>query len=374
MVAAVLLGICGAMFETTFNNYLSDIFDMSTQERCALEVPRELPGFLTAAIVGCLVFLPEALVGALCALTLGLGMVGLAFCGANRTVMLLLVLVWSTGMHAMMPVCSSISMDLADERKKGKRLGQIAGLRFAAALIGAATVWIVIEHLSLSYRTIHVVGGVCSIAAAVCFLFIRLPDAHLKRPRFVMRRKYWLYYVLALLFGARKQVFITFAPWVLVRIFNQGPAIFAKLWIISAVLGALLQPLLGKAIDRYGERLVLVFDSVCVIAVCLGYGLSHMIGTIHIALAVLCACYVFDHLLFGVNMARVTYISKIAIDPRDVSATLSVGVSLDHAASMTVPLLGMYLWGAYGHTSVFMAAAGVAALMFIFSLMVNTRK
>ena len=90
---------------------------------------------------------------------------------------------------------------------------------------------------------------------------MRLPNAHLQRPKFVWRGRYWLYYALAFLFGARKQVFITFGPWVLIRIFHQPAWIFAQLWIAAAILGVFFQPALGRAIDRFGERTVLLADS-----------------------------------------------------------------------------------------------------------------
>ena len=152
-----------------------------------------------------------------------------------------------------------------------------------------------------------------------------MPEAHLARPRFVFRRRYWLYYVLAMLFGARKQIFITFGPWVLVRIFNQPAYIFAKLWIVASLLGIVVQPLLGRAIDRFGERSILMIDSFLVFLVCAGYGLSHGIAWREGALWLLYVCFVMDLLLFGVNMARSTYLAKIAERPEDVAPTLTGG-------------------------------------------------
>jgi MFS family permease len=138
----------------------------------------------------------------------------------------------------------------------------------------------------------------------------------------------------------------------------------------AAVLGMFFNPVLGRVIDRFGERRVLVMDSIFVFAVCMGYGLSHLIESRGIALGLLYVCYVTDHLLFGVNMARTTYLSKIVVRREDIAPTLSLGISINHAVSMSMPALGGIMWMKYGHPSVFMGAAAVALLMLIFSTFV----
>jgi len=167
-------------------------------------------------------------------------------------------------------------------------------------------------------------------------------------------------------------VFITFGPWVLVRIFHQPAWVFAQLWIAAAILGVFFQPLLGRAIDRLGERTVLMADSVLILLVCLGYGFAHAFGNHAVALGILYTCFVGDNLLFGVNMARDTYLSKIVVRPDHLAPTLSLGISVNHAVSMSIPSLGGLMWMKYGHSSVFLATAGVAVLMGIFSSMVRT--
>jgi len=225
--------------------------------------------------------------------------------------------------------------------------------------------------LHASYRLIFVLGGLASIAASVFLFAMRLPNAHLQRPKFIWNERYWLYYTLALLFGARKQVFITFGPWVLIRIFHQPAWIFAQLWIAAAVLGVFFQPMLGRAIDHFGERAVLLTDSVLILLVCLGYGFAHYLSNHAAALGLLYACFVADNLLFGVNMARDTYLSKIVIQKEHLAPTLSLGISINHVVSMSIPALGGLMWIRYGHSSVFLATAGIAVLMGVFSSFVR---
>lgn len=371
LAGMALLGVSGGMMETTFNNYVSDTFNLGADARGILEFPRELPGFLTALFAGMLFFLAETRIAGFSALGIGVGMLGLAFIGPHWAGMLIFLTIWSTGAHLMMPVRSSIAMELATSSERGRRLGQIASTSIAASIIGCLIVWVTMRWLDASYRLIFVLGGLTTIAASVFLFAMRLPNAHLQRPKFIWNRHYWLYYVLAFLFGARKQVFITFGPWVLIRIFHQPAWIFAQLWIAAAILGVFFQPALGRAIDRFGERAVLLVDSVLILLVCLGYGFAHNLPNHTAALGLLYACFVADNLLFGVNMARDTYLSKIVLRKDHLAPTLSLGISINHIVSMSIPALGGLMWIRYGHSSVFLATAGIAVLMGLFSAMVH---
>lgn len=374
LLGTALMGVAGGIFETTFNNFLEYAFKLGADARGFIEFPRELPGFLTALFAGLLFFLPETKIATAAAVAVGAGLAGLAVWGAEWVPMLCFMTIWSAGAHLLMPVRASVGMALAHERQKGRRLGQLQATGFAASIIGCAVVWLGMEHLAAGYAAVYAVGAAAALAAALAYTRMNLPEAHLKRPKFIWKRRYWLFYTLSLLFGARKQIFITFGPWVLVKIFNQPPWIFAKLWLVSAALGIFFQPFLGRMIDRLGERVVLTVDSFCIMAVCLGYGFADRIGNHDYALWLLYACFVGDQLLFGVNMARTTYLAKIVEDSADISPSLSLDVTINHAVSMSIPALGGLLWIKYGHPYVFLAAAGVAVLMFIFTTFIRVDK
>jgi len=247
----------------------------------------------------------------------------------------------------------------------------VQGTGIAASVIGCALVWLLLRQLRADYSVLFVLGGLAALAAAAVFSTLRLPGAHLKRPRLIVRREYGLYYVLALLFGARKQIFLTFGPWVLIKVFHQPAYLFAQLWIVAALLGVLFQPALGRAIDRFGERAVLIVDSLVIFGICMGYGYGHRLPDPRLGLGLLCACLVLDQLFFGVDMARDTYLAKIARRPEDVAPSLSLGVSINHAVSMSLPALGGWAWARYGHPVVFLGAAGVAVLMLVFSALIR---
>lgn len=374
LVAMSLLSAASGMYETTFNNYIHDVFDISATARGALEFPRELPGLLTALMIAGVAVLAETRVAALAAFATGIGMLGLAAGqGHSWSTMLLAMTVWSIGAHLIMPVRSSIAMELASGLARGRRLGQISGIAVAASVAGCGVVWILMRGAApRNYSLVFALGGILAITAGIVLLAMRMPGAHLARPRFVWNRRYWLYYVLSLLFGARKQIFITFGPWVLIKVFDQKPVIFAQLWIVASVLGMLFQPLLGHAIDRFGERRVLMVDALLIAGVCVGYGYGHLLSHRNLALGMLYGCFVLDQLLFGTGMARDTYLAKIAVRQEDVAPSLSLGVSINHIVSMSIPFAGGLIWMRYGHGAVFAGAAGVAAILFFFASRIKT--
>ncbi len=364
-----MLSISVGISETSFNNYYNDVFHLGADARGFLEFPRELPGFLTALMTGLLAFAPETVLAGLSATAVGFGMLGIAAWPADWGSMLAFLTLWSIGTHLIMPVRSSLAMQLASGDEQGKRLGQIQAVGIAASIIGCLIVIAVMSGKDRNYRLLYSLGGAAALAGSLFLFGMRMPGAHLERPKFVFEKRFSIYYVLSLFFGARKQIFITFGPWVLVKIFHQPPTIFARMWIIASLLGIAFQPLLGRAIDRFGERAVLMTDAALTAIVCLVYGFAHLISDARAALAILSACLVADQLLFGTGMARDTYVAKIARSKEQISPTLSLGVSINHAVSMSLPSVGGLVWVKYGHSAVFVGAALLAlATMFTSSM------
>jgi predicted MFS family arabinose efflux permease len=181
--------------------------------------------------------------------------------------------------------------------------------------------------------------------------------------KIVLRKEYKLYYLLCLLYGARKQIFLTFGPWVLIKIFNQTPKEFAILGLITAFIGIFFKPLFGSLIDKWGERKVMMIESTLLLFVFGGYAFSqaffNKLSIGWIALYVIAGCYVFDQLLSAITMARAIYIKKIAVHPDDISPTLSMGISIDHIVSMSLPWVGGYVWITFGYQYVFIGGMAV---------------
>ncbi len=168
-----------------------------------------------------------------------------------------------------------------------------------------------------------------------------------------MHREYRLYYLLAVLFGTRKQLFLTFAPWVLVTVFQQPTSMIARLLTIGGVVGILIQPLVGKMIDTRGERFALSLEAVLLALVCSGYVLAKGHFSPGVALVVVSACFLLDQTLMSFNIARSTYMKKIAVDASHIGPTLTMAVSIDHVFSIGIALLGGLLWRRFGYEAVF---------------------
>ena len=184
-------------------------------------------------------------------------------------------------------------------------------------------------------------------------------------------REYRLYYVLAALYGSRKQLFLTFAPWVLVTVFHQPTQTIATLLVIGGVVGIFFQPLLGWATDRLGERFVLAAEALLLIFVCLGYGFGRSLFTEHTAFLLACACFLLDQMLMSVNMARATYLKKIAVDPSHVQPSLTLATSIDHVFSISIALVGGSLWSLFGFRYVFLLGAGIAVVNLIAAMFIR---
>ncbi|MFA4015677.1 MAG: hypothetical protein RUDDFDWM_000769 [Candidatus Fervidibacterota bacterium] len=360
--AVIALGISYGIYGTTINNFLSDEFGMNAVQRGHLELPREFPGFLCALMSGALFFLSEAKAAAVASLLISIGMVGLTLTGTSYIKLIIALLFWSAGTHLTQPLVSSIAMQLAEPHSRGSFLGKLRALDAIATVLGGGIVWLAIERLH--YNGLFVFSAVASAIAAL--LFSSMPELtlmHSPRRKFVFDKRYMLFYLLNILFGARKQLFLTFGPWVLIKVFNQQASTFARLWIIAAPLTAIINPRVGRLVDRWGERNVLMLDAAMLIIVCVIYGFASHIPVFGLYLAL--ACYILDQLLFVTGIARATYLRKIAKDESDVAPSLSLGVSLDHAVSMLLPSFAGYIWYHYGHELVFIIAAGLSFLNLI---------
>ncbi len=359
--AVACAGAAAGVFHHSLNNFISDVFNPDAQTRGNLEFPRELPGFLTAMFAAGLFRLSAPRLGAVSTAAIAAGMLGLAVGGHQWIPMVAALMVWSAGSHLAGPASSTIALSMAGPGGTGRRLGQVAATRKLATIVGCAVVWGVTDWRPGAYWIVFIAAAIFALGASAVYFSMRSePQDHQARQPMVFRRRYTLYYALSVLFGARKQVFLTFGPWVLVRNFAQPPKTLAKLGMISAFAGVFLQPQFGKLIDRVGERAVLVAEGILLIFVCLGYGYGDRLGLGDSTLYLICLCYVCDEILFWVGMARTTYLDKIAVKREDVTASLALSVSLDHAVSMSIPILGGLVWERYSPSMVFLGAAALA--------------
>lgn len=352
--ASLAYGFGTSIFDSTFNNFLNEKFTLSGFQRSFLEFPRELPGFLVLFVSAGLWFLSSRRLGALSNLLAAAGALLIGFVSHSYAIMTIWLFVYSLGVHLNMPVASTIGMELAHAGQSGRRLGQLNALRNFAVILGSFSVFLGFKYLDFDFSTTFTLTALTLLVAAGLMASMTPQHSNPARVFLKLHRPYRLYYALSVFAGARKQIFITFAPWVLVTVFNQPTQIIATLLTIGGIIGILFQPLLGWSIDRFGERPVLVAEGLALVFVCLGYGYAKIALPENTAFLVVCACYLVDQMLFSVSMARSTYMQKIAIKPVDIQPALTAGVTIDHIFSISAALLGGIIWSRFGYQYVFL--------------------
>jgi MFS family permease len=355
-----IVGFTTNLIDSTFNNFLRETYGLTGMARSVLELPRELPGFMVAFVSALMFFLSSRKLAAFSMFLQAAGLLLIAYLAPTFNTMLVWLFVMSLGQHLFMPLSSAIGMETARPGAEGRRLGQLNGVRMGAAIAGSGLVMIGFTYLHFSFRLTYTIAAACLAVSGVLMLTMQPVAAHTPKMHLALHREYTLYYLLSLLFGTRKQIFITFAPWVLVTIYNKPTVLIASLYTIGGIIGVVFQPALGHLIDRFGERVMLTAEGVMLIAVCLGYGFSRILFG-EAGFMVASVCYVVDMLLFSFGMARATYLKKIAVDPRHVSPTLTMGTTIDHVFSIGIALASGVIWSVFGYQYVFVIGALIAA-------------
>jgi len=361
LLASVAFGTTAGIFNTTLGNYLHDVHAFDAEARGWLELPRELPGFLVVVTAGLLAArYRESRAMAAAMLVTMTGAVGLALAAPSAGLAVRWIVVWRAGDHMNFALEGPLGLKLARQGGEGRRLGQFGGAKNLGGLIGAGAVFLIARALGDDYRAFYLVAAVFVLVAAWNFFRIETGRRDVAPRHFVWRREYRVFYAISALFGIRKQIFYVFGTWVLVDIHRVPVSTIDTLMFLGAGLGVVMRPLLGDVIDWAGERLVLAVDEVLLALICLVYAFADRVfpaGGVFWALA---AAYVFDQVLFALRVARTTYLKKIAVDPADITPTMTLGVTIDHAVAMSLPIVSGWLWTHLGYEWVFVTAAAIA--------------
>lgn len=369
--ASLIMGVGVSIVDATFNNFLNERFTLSGFERSFLEFPRELPGFLVVFVSALLWFLCSRRLGAMALLLNVAGALLIGFASRSYAIMVVWLFIYSMGQHLFMPVASTIGMELAREGQTGQRLGQLNAIRNLAIVLGGLLVSVGFRYLGFNFQHTFGLAAMACAAAAIIMFVMKTQKTQPPGMFLEFHREYRLYYLMAVLSGSRKQIFITFAPWVLVNVLDQPTQLLATLLMVCGIVGMIFQPFLGRMIDRLGERTVLAAEAVLLVLVCAGYGLSSSIFPQDTALLIICGCYVLDQTLFSVSMARSTYMKKIAIDPAHIQPALTLSVTIDHVFSIATALLGGVLWNTFGFQSVFLLGVFIALANLLAALQIR---
>ena len=372
LLATLFFGAVSGIFMSTLNNYLSEVQGFDAGHRGWLEFPRELPGFLIFMVMGLLLTrLRETRIAALAMVATAAGALGLGFLAPNMVLLVAWIVIWSLGDHIIFAVEGPLGLKLAKVGGEGRRLGQLGGARNLGVILGVSCVWLLARLVGDRYDLFYLVGGVCAAAAGYFYFRLGLDRDSPPSHRLVYKPRYKIFYAISALFGIRKQIFLVFGTWVLVDLHSVPVSTIALLYFLASLIGVVMRPLLGDVIDWLGERTVLAADEVLLIVVCLVYAFASRILDAPHDLYLLYGAYMLDHVLFALRVARTTYLKKIAETPADITPTISLGITIDHAVAMTLPVLSGIIWERFGHEFVFLLAAAVAVVGFFICLQIK---
>jgi len=365
LIASALLGIAVAVESISFANRLAEDFEFTIRQRTFLEIPRELPGLMVFLVIGALAFLGDIRTAALGNILGGIGLFAFGLVPSGFWPVVVTMMIFSMGQHIWLPLSGAIAMTFADDKNVGRRLGEIASVSTVILIISSVVLYIMFEFFDMPFSTAFIIGAVAMVLAGIVLLSMSPGPKKAKKERFVIKKKYTNFYLLAVFFGARRQITFTFVTWLIITIYDQPVQTIAILFFITNVISVFFRPLLGIFIDKLGERFVLVFEGGLLLISCLGFAFARPLFSPTVALIVVAACFIIDNIFsIGAQMARTTYVRKLADDQNEVSGTLSFSISLDHIFTMSLPFVVGLLWDwnpDTGYRYVFMVGALISA-------------
>ena len=327
-----------AVYGGIFQNYIREVLHAGPEKLGTLESLREVPGLLTAFTAGILASLAETRLAGVALIVCALG-VGLTGQTSHYWTLVAITAFWSVGAHLWFSVSPAITLSLARGREGGKYLGRMTGVGSFAVLLALGFTWF--AKSNMSYDSLFKLSGILIFAGAICGLNIRHRALGGARIRLLYRSEYRLYYMITFLEGCRRQIFGTFASFVLIVVFKQDVQTILALSFINAVITMIAGPIFGKWIDRYGERKLMSIYYTSLIFVFAGYALCSRIQVLY-------GLYILDSLLFCFGMGITTFLHRIA-RTADLTPSLAMGTTMNHIAAVVVPVTGGILWKTTGN-------------------------
>ncbi len=371
----LIWGIGVGCFMAAMNNFLSCRYNMNSLERGWLELFREMPGLMLIFLLALLHKVSDWRIMRIGTL---ISMIGatLLLLPANKAWVTAFFVVWSTGEHLVMPVRYSIAMQVAKPEHAGQSLGyltatmnfgNVAGSLIVFAFFFVGSVFFKLQEAALFDWVWIFIAILMALSVARSFSK-HAPNVPSRRPRLYWNKKFWRFYGLELFYGARKQVFLTFAPYVLIREYGLSTASMALLLGVCSAVNILAAPLIGKLTDKWGYRNVMIWDTVVLAFVCLLYGFAGDIFAVKIALAVLCVNFLLDAVLSTTALATNIYVRELASSKDELTSTLSTGISINHFIAIIIAPLGGWVWQRYGIGVLFTFSAVMAICNTLFAM------
>ena len=345
------------IWSALLNNFVVEQAAFTGIEIGILQSLREVPGFLAFTAVFVLLIVKEQTFAVLSLALLGLGVALTGFFPTEYGLYFTTVLM-SIGFHYFEAVKQSLSLQWLSKAEAPQVLGRLIAVGSITSLLVYGVLWICLEWFALSYQTnFALAGGVCMVLSVVMWIaFPHFPSKTVQHKSLILRQRYWLYYLLTFLSGARRQIFVVFAAFLMVEKFGYSASEITVLFLINYAFNWLFAERIGAMIARWGERWALTFEYVGLIVVFVAYAWVD-----HALLAA--SLYVIDHMFFALAIAISTYFQKIA-DPKDMASSAGVSFTINHITAVVVPAALGLVW-MFSPSMVFLFGAGFALLSLI---------
>lgn len=359
---AAAVPLCFASWSALINNFSIERAGFTGIEIGILQSLREVPGFLAFAVVFLLLWMREQTVAFVALLLLGIGtaMTGLlpSVLGLYFTTVLM-----SVGFHYAETIQQSLTLQLISVERLPLMLGRLLAVKSFTGLAVFALLFVFVEWLNLDYLWIYLIFGLAAVAIGMLMYFgcPRFEGEAEQHKHMVLRRRYWLYYALTFLSGARRQIFIVFAGFLMVEKFGFSVSQMSLLFLVNGVLTIYLAPRIGRLVSYWGERRALTLEYAGLILIFTAYA---FVDNVWIASAL----YVLDHVFFALAIALKSYLKKIA-DPADMAATAGVSFTISHIAAVVLPFVLGFVWLVWPG-AVFLTGAVIAGASLVLSQMV----
>ncbi|MDC0012387.1 MFS transporter [Octadecabacter sp.] len=363
---AAAMPIAFSTWSALLNNFVIEVADFDGSDIGWLHTVREIPGFLAVGVIVLLMMFREQVLGLVALVMLGIATAITAQFPSMGGI-LTITMLSSIGFHYYETVNQSLQLQWIDKACAPQTLGWIISAGSAATFLAYVLIVLTWEALGLSYLIVYwLSGGLTAVIGVFCLIaYPQFEGAHPQHQKLILRRRYWLYYALQFMSGARRQIFIVFAGFMMVEKFGFAVHEVTSLFLITLLANILSAPLVGKAVEVFGERNALVFEYVGLAVIFFLYGGLYYFGW---GVVLASALYVFNHIFFSLALALKTYFQKIA-DPQDIAPTAAVAFTINHIAAVFLPALLGYLW-LTSPGLVFLAAAGMAIVSLLLSLLI----
>ena len=287
------------------------------------------------------------------------------------------ICIYSLGEHIQLGMKNTLSLEYAKPGHGGSALGAQNASYQIGTLAGYLVIVVVFALFAdkQPYKPFFLIAtGLVAVSMIFAFRIKGESKSDESKRRFYFHKKYTKFYMLEMFYGARKQVFFTFGPYVLILFYGANAATVSLLFAVSAIACFFAAPLVGRLIDKIGYKVVMVTDTLILVVVCFFYGFSHHLFPKDVAFIVCCINYVLDAVISLASMASNNYVQALSDSTDEVKATISTGVSINHVITIFIALFGGWIWQTLGIETLFIASAFLGLCNSAYAATIKTSK